>query len=176
MAGEVREYFEGRKRPPRAPGQDPTTFYTLKDYRPIWLVDFMRDDIHEEGRWFPDDFKYQVVVEVLDVLSEGQDPDDLNLEPDIYNSDLLEWLGSHLERAGLVDEAVEQMGHSKQGIIGDISTGQWYEKDQIARMVADALKEHIDDESWEMEDSREPRKKEGPKEWSPMAKLKRRGK
>lgn len=176
IAEEVRDYFETKERPPQKPGEEPTRFYFLKDHRPLWLVDFIRDEIHEGGSWFPDDFKYDTVVEVLDALSEGQDPDELNLEADVYVSDLVAWLSSHNERAGLVDEATEQFGHSKDGVIGDISLGQWYEKDQIARMVFDVLKEHHDDEEWEMEDVREPRPKTGPKEWSPRTKRKRRGK
>lgn len=175
IAGEVRDYFEGVSRPARAPGANPETFYAIKNYRPIWLIDFIRDQIHEGGHWLPDDFKYQTVVDVLDALYEEQDPDELNLEADVYNSDLIAWFASHGERAGLVDEAVEQLGHSDQGVIGDISQGQWYEKDQIAHMVVDVLKEHMDDESWEMEDATGPRPKTGPKEWSPRTNIKRRG-
>jgi hypothetical protein len=166
LADETRGYFESFTRGDPKPGDEAELFYTLKNYRPVWLVDLVRQ-IHDDSNWLPDDFKYRTIVDVLDMLSEGQDPDELSLEADIYTHDLLQWLGSHNERAGLVDEAVGQMGHSEQGIIGDISMGQWYEKDQIARMIVDALKEQFEAEGpVEMEDVHE-KKQEGPKEWSP---------
>jgi hypothetical protein len=117
------------------------------------------------------------VLEVLEALSEGQDPDDLTLEPDVYYSDQLEWLASHMERAGFVDEAVGQLGHSDQGIMGDIGLGQWYEKDAIKQIVVNALLEELREvdrgEPQQMEDTSDPTRKTGPKDWSPKWKKKR---
>lgn len=177
LASQVLDYFESRPRGEAKPGEEPVRFWTMKNYRPVWVRE-MVFSVHEDGHFSPDDFKYKAIVETLEALAEGQDPDEINLEPDVYTSDLLEWLGSHLERAGYVDEAVENYGHSDQGIIGDISQGQWYEKDQVARRVVDSLREELEriDEGLpqEMEDSGET-SKEGPKDWSPK-KYKKRGK
>lgn len=177
LAEQALEYFEQHQRAQPLPGGDPDIFWTLKTYRPVWLKDLSRA-VHDDGHFLPDDFKYQTMVDVLNALSEGQEPDDLNLEADIYNHDLLQWLASHLERAGYVDEAVENYGHSDQGVLGDIRQGQWYEKNEIARIMVDGLKEELEriesGEPQEMEGHGEPGQK-GPKDWSPK-KYKKRGK
>lgn len=119
--------------------------YTLKDRHPEW-VRGMVFKVHEDGHWAPDDYKYEYVVESLDHISEGMDPEEPELEADIYSSDLLKWLSSHRERLGLVDEAVEEHGldwDKERGIEGMISFGQWYEKDQVFRIVVEALKERL---------------------------------
>lgn len=178
LAGQVLDYFHTFTRPSAdvKPDAELERHYALKNYRPVWLKDMMFK-IHEDGHFFPDDFKYDTTVEVLDALHEGQDPDELNLEADPYNSDLLAWLGSHLERAGYVDEAVKDVGHSEQGVMGDIGLGQWWEKTQIAHIVVEALKEELEQielgEPQQMEDVHEAHRREGPKEWSPRHKKKR---
>lgn len=177
LADQVRGYFETFHRGTPKPGDEVELFYKLKGYRPVWLREMVKK-VHDDGQWFSDDFKYRTIVDVLDALSEGQGTEDLSLEPDIYNSDLLDWLGSHLERAGYVDEATKEYGHSDQGIMGDIGQGQWYEKDQIARIVVEALTEELEridlGDPQEMENTEESTRK-GPKDWSPKDK-KRRGK
>jgi hypothetical protein len=68
-----------------------------------------------------------------------------------------------------VDEAVEDYGHSKDGILGDVALGQVYEKEGVFQVVADALRtrlEAIEEGEPErfIDKSGEP---SGPKEWSP---------
>lgn len=177
LAEQTSGYFESRQRGTPKPGEDPEMFWTMKSYRPVWVREMVYR-VHDDGHFSPDDFKYRTIMDVLDAIAEGQGTEDLNLEPDIYNSDLLDWLGSHLERAGYVDEATKEYGHGDQGIMGDIGQGQWYEKDQIARIVVETLTEELEridlGDPQEMEDAHES-KKEGPKEWSPK-KWKKRGK
>ena len=126
-------------------GEKQKTINILVDRYPSWIYEMVYK-AHEE--MLPDDYKYEYIVETLDALSEGQDPEEgLNdLEADVYDSDLLEWLSSHGERQGFVNEAVEVYGHSKEmGIMGDIMMGQKSEKEQVWRIVVEALKERLED-------------------------------
>lgn len=136
LARYAREFFETGTRP------DGESFWTLTDRYPTWVHD-MAQEAH--GEMFPDDYKYEYVVDVLDSLEDGTHPDEPALEPDVYNTDRLKWLSSHLERAGFVDEAVENFGHSDQGVLGDIGFGQLYEKEQVWGTVVQQLRERLDE-------------------------------
>jgi hypothetical protein len=168
LAEHARKYFVQDRRLPQKPGEEGNLFYKTKDRHPKWIHDLVFR-IHDEGQWFPDDYKYEYLVDALDALSEGIDPDEPQIEADPYNHDLITWLASHGERAGIVDEAVVDFGRSDQGIIGDIASGQVYEKEGIFRSVVDALRarlEAIEEGEPErfVEKGGEP---SGPKEWSP---------
>jgi hypothetical protein len=166
LAEHARKYFVQNRRPPQKPGEEGTLFWETKKRLPKWIYDLVFR-IHDEGHWFPDDYKYEYIVDALDAFSEGMNPDEIQVEADPYN--LLAWLASHGQRAGLVDEAVENYGHSKEGILGDVAFGQVYEKEGVFQVVADALRERLEAiEAGEREQfidkSGEPA---GPKEWSP---------
>lgn len=177
LAGEALEYFKTFTRGENKPGDPAPIFYSLKNVRPVWLRELIYH-IHDDGKFFPDDFKYSTIVEVLDAIAEGQDPDEISLEPDVYNHELIEWLASHGERAGYVDEAAKEYGHTEEGVISDIARGQWYEKDEIKGMVVNGLEKQIEaldvGEPEEMEDASEPSRPQGPKEWSPLWTKKRK--
>jgi hypothetical protein len=91
---------------------------------------------HEDRALPPDDFRYAVLVEVLDVIAESTDPDEagFELEADILTADLVAWLGSG-DRHGYVDEAVAELGHGDLGVIGDLMAGQALEKREIYAAV-----------------------------------------
>jgi hypothetical protein len=92
--------------------------------------------VHEDRALLPDDFRYAVLVEVLDVIAESTDPDEavFELEADILTADLVAWLGSG-SRHAYVDEAVAELGHGDLGVIGDIMAGQALEKREIYAAV-----------------------------------------
>lgn len=164
-------FFERNRRNAVRDVNDDPSFWMLKDRHPTWLYDL----VHKaHGTMPPDDFKYEMVVDTLEALAEGQDPDESNLEADIYNSDLLRWLASHLERSGYVDEAVVEFGHASErgshggGVIGDIAQGQWYEKDEVWRLVVDSLKERLEEiDDGVRETFSKKGKMEDPKSWHP---------
>lgn len=158
LAEHARSFFTTHKR-----GEE--EIYVTEKRHPTWIHK-MIFRIHDNGNILPDDYKYEYTVDALDLLAEGNDPEDTQLEPDVYNHDLLKWLASHLERVGYVDEAAEDMGHSDQGIIGDIAQGQWREKDEVFHLVVDALKERLEAiEAGEDEEFEGDPK--GVKEWRP---------
>lgn len=162
-------FFESKT---RGEGEDAERIYVPALRHPTWIKDMMFA-IHEDGRWFPDDFKYQYTVDALDYLAEGNDPEDPQFEADPYTSDLIKWLGSHNLRTVYVDDAVKDYGWSEDaGIEGALASGQVKEKDEIFRMVVDALKERLDDiEAGIEEEFRDKKEKGGGKggvlDWEP---------
>lgn len=167
LASYAAGFFETQTRPPVRPGEEGESFITLKRRHPTWLKAMMRK-VHEDGNFFPDDYKYEFASQALDHLAEGMDPDEPQLEADPYRHDLLKWFASHLERAGIVDEAVENWGHSDQGVIGDIMTGQVWEKEQAFRAVVDALRERLEEIEQGIEEEFEDMgPKRDPRDWRP---------
>ena len=167
LATHALTFLESKVRPARGDERE-TRFYTLTERYPTWVRDMVYT-AHED--MMPNDYKYQYVVDTLDALSEGQDPEEAlyEIEADVYNYDLLKWLESHGERAGFVDEATRELGHNAElGIIGDIMMGQVQEKQQVWQSVASSLQERLDAIEMEEPETFERRgKKEGRKEWDP---------
>jgi hypothetical protein len=141
------------------------TFYKTKRRHPTWLHE-MIFAVHDNGKIMPDDYKYEFIVNALDALVEGMDPDEPELEADVYNSALLAWLGSHSERVGYVNEATKDMGHSDLGIMGDIMSGQWREKEEVFGIVVQALRKRLDAIEDGVRETFETDPK-GVKEWRP---------
>jgi hypothetical protein len=169
LSAYARTYFAAKK---RGEGSQRERFYTLEDRYPTWVYEMVKA-VHDDGEWLPDDYKYEYIVDALDLLSEGVDPDDPQLEADVYTSDLLKWFSSSGRRLDLVDEAMQEAFgweiDEKRGIEGMISAGQWYEKDQVFRRVVDSLQKRLEEiENGEREIfSGRSGDSEGPLEWYP---------
>lgn len=120
-------------------------FWSLKERHPVWIHNMVYK-IHDSGNLPPDDYKHQYVLDALNYLSEGNDPEEPQFEADPYTSDLLAWLGSHRDRLGIVDEAVENFGWDKErGIEGAIASGQVYEKEEVFGRVRETLEKRLED-------------------------------
>ena len=132
LAQEVRKYFEDH------PHKENT--FRMKDEAPQWVRD-MVFEAHED--FAPDDYKYNYVVEALDALASG-DIEGETLEPEVYNYQLLNWLGSNMKRIGYVDEAREDCGPS-EGIMQDIMMGQRKEKLEVFNIVRSCLEERAEE-------------------------------
>jgi len=132
LAQEVRKYFEDH------PHKENT--FRMKDEAPQWVRD-MVFEAHED--FAPDDYKYNYVVEALDALASG-DMEGETLEPEVYNYQLLNWLGSNMKRIGYVDEAREDCGPS-EGIMQDIMMGQRKEKLEVFNIVRSCLEERAEE-------------------------------
>lgn len=107
---------------------------------PQWVKD-LAFDAHDDMA--PDDWKFAFIVEALDALAETEDPDDINLEADVYTHDLLRWLASNLNRPAICDEASAEYGTPGQDIVTVIQQGQAYEKSQVLASVRSALEAQI---------------------------------
>ena len=132
LAQEVRKYFEDH------PHKENT--FRMKDEAPQWVQD-MVFEAHED--FAPDDYKYNYVVEALDALASG-DMEGETLKPEVYNYQLLNWLGSNMKRIGYVDEAREDCGPS-EGIMQDIMMGQRKEKLEVFNIVRSCLEERAEE-------------------------------
>ena len=81
------------------------SFYCIKDNAPSWVNDVMYN-CHAD--MLPDDYKYQFINEAACALSDADDFDDIQLEADIYTSDLTSWLNSNNSRVYYLTEALEE--------------------------------------------------------------------
>ena len=90
---------------------DGATYFFLKSSSPDWTINAARA---AHGDMFPDDYKYSVIHDAAEWLSdENNDPDDtdeFSNDVDVYSSDLLKWLSSHRSRVAMVEEAIGELG------------------------------------------------------------------
>ena len=145
-------------------------FWALKNRHPVWVYD-MSYKAHEDGNFLPDDYKHQFIVNALNYISEGNDPEEPRFEADPYTSDLVAWLASHRERLGIVDEAVKEWGwDEKRGIEGAIASGQVFEKEAVFRTVVEALEGRLADIEEGKPETFMTRSRgvEGPMDWEPV--------
>lgn len=128
--------------------EDGTRFYKLRDGSPQWMT----DAIHAaHGDILPLDWIYEQCHCVADKMTEYEPEqwDDSVSEwadslVDVYNIDRARWLALDLEIANFVDEAVEEFGHSDQGVFGDIGMGQYKLLEQIAYAMLNAVNEQAE--------------------------------
>lgn len=105
------------------------------------LVYDAHDDGDGGGAMMPDDWRYEFTEDALLYLAEeGNDPDEYEPEPSIYNAELMRWCASHGWRAGYCDEADEELGSHEGGVIGSMGRGQWLEM----RRVFDRVRAFLD--------------------------------
>ena len=122
-----------------------TEFYTLAENADPDLRILVRE-AHRD--FLPDDFRYEQIVNALAALAdlEGEDLDEVSLEPDVYNSDLLKWLSSSYDRVVYCDQAVEEFGLEKVELMTIITYGQQQELDEIVSLVRESLISFCQDE------------------------------
>lgn len=168
LADYAYKFFEHKK---RGEAEDAKRFWALTNRYPTWIEAMVRV-VHDDSQWLPDDYKYQYIIDTLNNLSEGWDPEEgmYDLEADVYNHDLLEWLGSHNARAEYVDEVVEETGWPKDGgLFVALQYGQQREMQEVWNHVVEALKSRLVDIEDGVEETFERFGKgpEGVKEWRP---------
>jgi len=131
LAGETLKQFVRRTR------VDGKKFWCLSDSFPGGWISDMIHAAHCDA--IPDDYKYKFIVESLGMIAESADPEGIDMEADIYNAALTDWLGSANYRPGYVDEAIDELGHTDT-IIGDIQQGQIREQQEVFEIVLEALR------------------------------------
>ncbi len=121
-----------------------TSYIRCKEDAPEELQELIRE---AHGDLLPDDYRYEFIPIILEKISDWDDDiDELvnELEPDIYNYDLIQWLGSHPDRVGYVNEAVSEFGHADD-IMGDIRNGQLLEIQEVFYSVVESLTKICED-------------------------------
>ncbi len=117
-----------------------TNFICLKD---DCKDEQLTDLIHTAHNDFmPDDYKYRFVHEALEKIAEGNPLDEINIEPDIYNRDLLAWVSSNLTRASYIDDAIENAGY--KDFYSALMDGQYLEKVEVLQSVYSSLEKIIE--------------------------------
>jgi hypothetical protein len=113
-------------------------FYCLKDGAPANLGDLC---YAAHGDFMPNHYIFEYIYQSLILISESESDSEIDLdelehriEPDIYHSDLLNWLSSNLNRIFYCDE--ELINYSECNSIMDIiASGQMREKRNIFSIV-----------------------------------------
>jgi len=108
LAKELQEYLT------RSTREDDTTYVHLKDGYPQWMKDVIRE---AHGDRLPDDDVYERIEDIIDTLSDIDDDaseDEIQeridgIEPDVYTSDLTEWLNARNDNVYYLTEALEEM-------------------------------------------------------------------
>lgn len=135
---------------------DKTAFYKFGGKAPAWaresgrkvhsaLYDIGPNDwVYENMCWIAQAFTNYEGESASDYQDNGYLTEIAEAQADVYNRDLLNWLSSNLLWANMVDQAVENLGHSKHGIIGDIAYGQIEALRIIAETLMDAIQTEVD--------------------------------
>ena len=136
IAEEAASYFERATRP------DGDPFTRLKDDRPEWVYEAVY--AAHGGDLLPDDYRYKWSEEAFDAIAEGDtEASDGFEEPDVYTSNLLEWVSSNLSRVGYVDEAVEEFGGEPGGLADQLMLGQAAERREVFEAIFEACEEQL---------------------------------
>lgn len=125
--------FETAKR------DDGTSFVRLKDGSPDWMTDVCRE---AHGGMLPDDMRYKMIREVVDIMTETEDEDEqreaLDGLVDVSYYNLAQWLASGTSRFGYCDEAAEEFGPPKS-TDQLLQWGQLREYEEILSQLRSAL-------------------------------------
>lgn len=131
----AKELYDNLETAQRANGED---FLRLKEGHPQWAQDVIRI---AHGDLMPDDWRYKFVEDACQAIIEHEDDRDSahdSLEPDVYYSELFQWLASNLSRIQYCNDALELYGEVKD-ITKPIMSGQLHEKQETFNLLYDAL-------------------------------------
>jgi hypothetical protein len=139
LAAEARKYFSKQCR------DDGSWHVSCDGKRPKWVSDMIFVVHNASNSW--DTYRVKYLIDALDEIAEAakhdRDFDDIQLEPDVFGSDLLAWLGSRTTvtgpRAEYVDKARAERGVT-DNIMGDIAQGQLAERQEVLRIVLEFLR------------------------------------
>lgn len=133
------------------------TFYCTKNNTNDDIVDLVRE-CHFD--MLPNDTSYNLIVRVIDTLRDAAEHNNIkNIDElqdvtiddsiDVYNSDLLKWVSSNLQRAEFVDEGMELF--EGRDFWSNLSNGQYVELDAIKGNVISYLEEKLEERKNEMQ-------------------------
>ena len=139
LAQELYDRLETRKR------DSGETFVTLTDDAPEWMTEVVHA---AHGHFLPDDYRYAWIRDAAEHIAQSTDldADDLMDEGmwswadesvDIYNSDLLRWVSSNLNRISYCDEGSE--GCEDRSLMAMVMQGQAMERRETYGALVEAL-------------------------------------
>lgn len=120
------------------------TIWAHTDDAPEWVKEMTRE---AHGDMLPDDWKFRFVVEALEAIANSEDgyEDEVitELEADVYNHELLDWVSSSLIRMRYVDEAVEKT-EWPGSLAYALAMGQLDEKQEVCWIVLECLRDRLE--------------------------------
>ena len=126
-------------------------FICQTDDAPDWM-NTLCQEAHSGD--LPDDYKYEFIKDALEIIAEYDEDayhTKVDESVDISTYKLVQWLGSTANRCVYVDNAVEEFGHSKDGIAGDLALGQFNEREEVLQLVLSQLESvELDDDGIEL--------------------------
>lgn len=120
--------------------------WMLQDDTPQWVRDLV---YAAHDNFMPDDHKYEFIVDALESIRCSDVDDDLmeevdnDLEVDIYNHDLLKWVGSNINRSAYVDDVLAD-GHASE-FFQLLREAQFRERREVLGFVIQGLRERVND-------------------------------
>ena len=136
---------------------DGSRYARLGDDAPGWVAAIVRD---AHGDMLPDDWRHECIHDAFGRIADStadtaDELDELGHEfaddADIYNADLLAWVGSSTLRGAFVDEATREYGEPRDFYHG-LQMGQYAERAEVYAAVLQGLRE-VDTEYDEQEDA-----------------------
>jgi len=119
--------------------------YTITSDAPAWVTDLVRE---AHGDMLPDDHRHRFIVDALYALADTDDPDDIEPEPDVYSTDLMEWASSNENRfAGYCDDALSELGREAGGFAQQVAFAQLLEREEVLDLVRHYLETMTEPES-----------------------------
>lgn len=118
----------------------------LKDGCPQWVITVVRE---AHDAFLPDSWRYVFIYEALQALVEKEGDEEAALDyylsdDEIYTSNLIDWVGSNLQRVGYCDDALEMNG-CPQTLIQLLQQGRSMERSEVFSLVFDGLTKHSPD-------------------------------
>jgi hypothetical protein len=101
-------------------------------------------DAHSD--MLPDDWRYGFICEALSAICDASNLDEIELEADIYNHELTEWVGSHGHRPSYCDDAVSEGLCDGSDMINTLQCGQYMEKREVLGAVLAYLRNEAEEE------------------------------
>lgn len=146
FAAEIRKHFSIKTR------DNGKRFYVLNEDAKEAYEDLVRE-VHHSSKILPDDYRYEFLVDALDLISEASDSDDLdcpNIEGDTYYTNLFDWLKESYDGPGYCDEAVAE-GFEFKDTITLITIGQIKEREEVYFTALQWLRDNLPEEDEEDE-------------------------
>lgn len=148
LAQEARSYLYRGKREVDGIGK---ILLRRRDKAPDW-VDDLYHAAHNDGRMFPDDWRYEFIGDALDCLAEDDDRDPTERFAEwsdgsyVYTHEQTSWLGSRADRYGYCDEAVKELGGDALDTMGRVRAGMLLERLEVFGIVLRCLRDRANEE------------------------------
>jgi hypothetical protein len=132
--------------------EDGTQYVRKTEDCPEWVASIIQE---AHADFLPDDMRYSIISEAFSWLEDTttEDPDELedahdfaDSTTDVYNSQLLAWVGSHGARAGYVDDARDNLGEPRD-FYHSLMMGQYTERVEVYAAVFAGLREAAETEA-----------------------------